>query len=115
MREIALIIAGVVFLVLVQKLFRYLWLRIKVRSYTNSEKYQQYMKSKRWRDLKVAVKKRDNNKCFVCNSKKNLECHHLNYPKDINDTKMYSCIMLCEKHHRQIHRKMVNNYANKNK
>ena len=40
------------------------------------------------------------NGCQLCKSKDNLEIHHKNYTKDIQD-----CMLLCRNCHRDIHRK----------
>ena len=53
----------------------------------------------------IKVRKRDNNKCVICGSRKNLNAHHLNGWKwDIkNRTKIDNGVTLCEKCHHKFH------------
>ena len=53
--------------------------------------YNRYMHSNEWKQLKARILKRDGYKCFLCDSNKDIEVHHLFYEKDLYRTKMYQC------------------------
>lgn len=71
---------------------------------SRKRRYKNYMQSKEWRALRKRVLERDEYKCAVCNSKNNLEVHHLFYEDDIYNGKLYQMITLCKKHHKQLHK-----------
>ena len=65
------------------------------------------MKSEFWDNLRKFTLKRDEYKCFICDSKEKLEVHKLVYPDNLYDIKIYSCISLCPKCHKKIHKKVL--------
>ena len=64
------------------------------------------MQSEKWKKLRRAAIKRDDHKCFICESEKRLEVHHFVYPKDIFDTDLKCIITVCRECHLKIHRKV---------
>ena len=52
------------------------------------------------KSTKKEIKDRDNNKCKICSSRKNLACHHIGNPKD---NRIKNIMTLCNSCHRKIH------------
>lgn len=44
-------------------------------------RYELYLKSEKWKQIRIRKFKQVGRKCEVCGSKKNLQCHHLNYER----------------------------------
>lgn len=66
-------------------------------------KYQKYLKSKKWNDIKQLVFKRDKYTCQGCLTEtKNLQAHHLIYDRIYNEM-CFDLITLCRKCHCNIH------------
>lgn len=66
-------------------------------------KYQEYLKSKKWNDIKKLVFKRDKYTCQGCLTEtKNLQAHHLTYDRIYNEM-CFDLITLCRKCHCNIH------------
>ena len=67
--------------------------------------YNDYLKSKQWRELRETVFKRDGYKCLLCGEKANT-CHHLSYGvfSKFGDSKRLECASLCKKCHDEVHR-----------
>lgn len=70
------------------------------RRYRN---YNSYMKSERWRKLRLKVLARDDYQCQRCGSAKNLRIHHLTYER-VGHEALDDLITLCEACHSEIHR-----------
>ncbi len=68
------------------------------------EKFQKYIKSKKWNILRRKVLNRDNYTCQFCNSKKDLIVHHITYNNLFNET-LNDLITICYKCHIKVHRK----------
>lgn len=77
-----------------------------IKAYFKQRRYDKYMKSKEWARIRRLALLRDNHKCFLCETSKNLEVHHLSYEDDIYKTKLYSVVTLCRQHHAKIHKKI---------
>jgi len=90
---------------------------LKKRKYCSKNCHYEYIhnhinRNQDWRDYpeydiwRKLVYKRDNWKCKICNSKININAHHIfegnNFPN--LRFEVYNGITLCEKHHVQIHK-----------
>ena len=78
------------------------------------DKYQEYLKSQKWNDIKKLVFKRDKYVCQGCLTEtKNLQAHHLTYDRIYNEM-CFDLITLCRKCHCNIHGlDCVDEYLNK--
>jgi len=66
-------------------------------------KYQEYLKSEKWKNIKQLVLKRDRFTCQGCLTEtKNLQAHHLTYERVYNEM-CFDLITLCRKCHCNIH------------
>lgn len=66
-------------------------------------KYQEYLKSEKWKNIKQLVFKRDKFTCQGCLTEtKNLQAHHLTYERVYNEM-CFDLITLCRKCHSNIH------------
>ena len=65
--------------------------------------YKKYLKSDYWKDIKEQVHKRDEYKCRLCNSNKNLQVHHKTY-EFLGNENLEELITLCKKCHFNIHK-----------
>ena len=59
--------------------------------------YDQYLKSEDWLRKKY-LKRLKRNNCAICNSKKNLDVHHLNY-KNLHNVEQSDLRVLCRRCH----------------
>ena len=67
------------------------------------DSYEDYLKSKEWKEIRHKVKDRDVI-CQVCDEDKgNLHCHHFNYPKDWNNDSPDNVVLLCDECHKESH------------
>lgn len=66
---------------------------------------QTYMQSPEWKALKLATLQRDNNQCVTCNSKANLQLHHIAYKKLGEELPNHVCI-LCNSCHEELHKEL---------
>jgi len=69
--------------------------------------YKDYLKSKKWRELRETILQRDNYTCTRCGSKNNLQVHHLTY-KRLKHEKPEDLITLCKQCHYKEHKKHPN-------
>lgn len=60
-------------------------------------KYKDYLKSDDWKQ-KRTIKRKRRNQCAICNSKDNLDIHHLNY-RDLFDVEQSDLRVLCRRCH----------------
>jgi len=67
--------------------------------------YKEYLKTKEWIEIRNRIYKRDNNKCVICDSKLNLNCHHISY-ENIYNEKDEDLITLCNICHNNEHNKI---------
>lgn len=67
-------------------------------------KYEKYLHSKQWKELRESVFKRDNYQCVLCGAKAN-HCHHLTYGAFVKfgESKRLECISLCKSCHEEVH------------
>lgn len=59
--------------------------------------YQNYLQSEDWKTKRSSKRRRKNN-CAICNSKDNLDVHHLNY-KNLVDVSQSDLRVLCRRCH----------------
>ncbi|MHA2279334.1 MAG: hypothetical protein ACXAC5_00375 [Promethearchaeota archaeon] len=64
--------------------------------------YKDYIKSPEWENRKTQFKSRHPKRCFVCNSSRQVELHHLSYIRLGNETDEDLC-WLCLPHHVEVH------------
>ena len=64
--------------------------------------YNRYLKSNKWKKKRLKVFSRDKNKCQHCNSKNNLECHHITY-KRVKKESISDLLTLCSSCHLKEH------------
>lgn len=69
-----------------------------------TEKYRAYLLSDEWREKRDERIKMDGNKCAVCESKKNLNVHHLTYKNITRENVEKDLITLCHRCHATLHR-----------
>ncbi len=69
-------------------------------------KYENQLKDKRWRAVRVVVLNRDNNKCTICESTKKLHVHHNKYISKAMawEVPIEYLQTLCEKCHNEFHK-----------
>ena len=66
--------------------------------------YDEYLRTRWWKDLRAAVHERDNGRCQLCGaSDMPMDVHHRTYehrgsPREVND-----CILLCRQCHAVVH------------
>lgn len=75
--------------------------------------YDLYLKDKRWYRKRKVIIKRDNNKCTVCGTSKNLQVHHTYYFKIPIKPWLYpnkSMLTVCKSCHEEYHRYNENKY-----
>ena len=65
-------------------------------------KYEIYLESEQFADLRKKVLRRDNNKCRACGSTENLQVHHLSY-KNIYHEELDDLVCLCRNCHAAFH------------
>ena len=66
--------------------------------------YENFLKSKYWREVKKLVLKRDKYKCIICGSSKELNIHHSSYKNHFNEhNHLEDLDTLCRKHHQEYH------------
>ena len=64
--------------------------------------YREFLKSKFWKSLAFKVKQKAG-RCGKCGSRKQLEAHHIRYPKDWFKTKSTDLVVLCRRCHAKEH------------
>ncbi len=57
--------------------------------------YAQYLKSMHWRKLRASVLKRDHYRCRACDTKDDLQAHHIFYRKRWKDSQPDDLVTLC--------------------
>ena len=57
--------------------------------------YQEFLKSKKWKEVRLRVFKRDNYTCQYCGSKENLEAHHISYNRLTRLDNIKTCCHIC--------------------
>ena len=69
-----------------------------------TEKYRAYLLSDEWREKRDERVKIDGNRCAVCESKKDLNVHHLTYENIMRENVREDLITLCHRCHATLHR-----------
>lgn len=71
------------------------------------KKYKEYLNSNEWKQLKErkSKKRQGAKKCIACNSRADLNLHHMLYRKNWNDTEPYDTCWLCKRCHGVFHKK----------
>lgn len=64
--------------------------------------YSEYIKSKKWKELRRKAYKRSSNKCEFC-EKKAYAVHHVKYPKRFEEDNLDNLIVVCKKCHELNH------------
>ena len=65
--------------------------------------YNEYMNSPEWEKRRLRILKRDNLKCQICGSGKNLRVHHIRYPEILGTEPDSDLITVCDTCHARIH------------
>lgn len=72
------------------------------------KRYIEYLNSDKWYRIRLMILDRDNHKCTMCSSTKNLEIHHKTYKYVYQEEKhLYSLTTLCRYHHYFVHNKWL--------
>ena len=66
------------------------------------EKYYTYLKSNEWLQIKLDLYELRGKQCEVCESKRNVQVHHLTY-KNVFNEEPEDLILLCRKCHEKEH------------
>jgi len=67
-------------------------------------RYEEYLHSKEWQELRLKVLKRSNFQCEGCGESNSLDIHHLTYDR-IGDELLIDLVALCRDCHGKIHDK----------
>lgn len=69
-----------------------------------SERYKQYLRSNTWQAIRERILLRDNQRCQMCGSTKDLRVHHMNSKYRFHEQEHpEQLIVLCENCHTWIH------------
>jgi 5-methylcytosine-specific restriction endonuclease McrA len=66
-------------------------------------KYQEYLRTYAWINIRHTVLVRDSHKCRLCNDGNNIHVHHRVYPTVLGKESLDDLISLCESCHRLFH------------
>jgi len=66
--------------------------------------YQNYLKTKTWKEKQRAAIERDEGRCRMCNSDTLLNVHHRCYPKTWGEEPLSDLVTLCARCHRLFHK-----------
>lgn len=66
--------------------------------------YQEYLHTPRWQALRAAAIERFHRRCALCNSDKNLQVHHREYPEVLGQEEQEYLTVLCCHCHDLFHR-----------
>lgn len=67
------------------------------------KRYHKYLKSEKWRCLRLLAILKADGKCECCGSEDNLHGHHTYYSKYIEDCIVEQIMCLCEDCHNSLH------------
>ena len=73
--------------------------------FMSAQDKQDYMRTFKWCNLRLAVFERDNYTCQSCGSKHNLQCHHITY-KQLGDESLHHLTTLCGTCHTNLHKQL---------
>lgn len=71
---------------------------------TNFIDYKKYLRSDYWNEIKEQVLERDDYRCRLCDSKKDLQVHHRTY-EFLGNEKIEELLTLCKKCHYIVHKR----------
>ena len=69
---------------------------------TFKSRYFDYLKSKKWAQIKLDLYESRGKQCEVCESKRNVQVHHLSY-KNVFNEEPEDLILLCKNCHEKEH------------
>lgn len=69
---------------------------------TRREKYNKYIHSNKWRRRRVRALILGGHKCALCNSREELQVHHLSY-EHLGKERDYELQVLCHSCHQDVH------------
>lgn len=72
------------------------------------DRYQQYLESDHWKQMRTGCFFRDGRRCLHCKSKQNLNAHHLRY-RNLIDCYLSDVMTLCRRCHDAVHLHMERN------
>lgn len=79
-------------------------------------RYQEYLHSQEWKNIREEILERDGHKCKLCGSTENLRVHHKSYECLYEEEcAMQDLITLCEKCHGELHDFLNSEVAQKTK
>ena len=78
------------------------------------EKYQEYLQSDHWKDLRRMKLEQSGRECKICGSKKDIEVHHLQY-HNIYDVCLGDLLVLCRYCHNIHHAFKTNKIRKRSK
>jgi len=65
-------------------------------------RWNEYKNSAAWHRLKKIALMRAGHVCQQCKTKRGLEMHHVQYPKDPDDDCLDNVTILCKHHHQEV-------------
>lgn len=65
--------------------------------------YKVYLNSDHWKKIRASALRRDEYKCQMCGTAKNLEVHHVRYDSLGTDEEINDVITLCDDCHTKVH------------
>ena len=68
------------------------------------KKYQEYLDSFEWKQLRVKAYERAGHKCELCRNEAGA-VHHIKYPKDFSDDELSNLLVVCNVCHDKLHGK----------
>jgi hypothetical protein len=78
----------------------------------NKQEYKRYLNSSHWEKVKERYwKGKLPNKCYCCQTTRNLQLHHKTY-KRLGKERLTDLIYLCDKCHSQVHEYLKENKTN---
>lgn len=72
------------------------------------DRYQSYLKTDYWQQVSLAVKRRADYRCQLCNSQHNLQAHHRSYQhrgRELEGNNLNDLICLCAACHELFHKR----------
>mgnify|MGYP000374292437 FL=1 len=71
---------------------------------SKKEQHKLYLKTEKWRQIRIKILNRDDYKCQGCLENKATDVHHITYDNWMNEF-MFELISLCRECHTKIHKK----------
>lgn len=68
----------------------------------NQDEYKEYLKTDHWIELREKARKRDGNRCRLCDSSEDLNVHHRTYD-NLGSEKVGDLTTLCKSCHEKFH------------